>query len=602
MSRIFLIAFALLAFASNAAAQQGAKYERWSGQSMPDPQSLANSPTMLGTPTVTQTLVNFDAPVNVAGSFVARITARVVVPETGTYIFWDASNGTSKSWWSTDQNFANKTPMARMMQTVYPSKNQWTRHCEQKSGTPASAPCPGGVVNPAVTLTAGQTIYVMLIYSDSVVEAGTNINHAGLKWQLPSGLQEGPIPGARITVPPTQTTPAPTVNLTANPTTVTGTQATTLSWSTSNATSCTASNNGSVTAWTGSKSISGTQSMSLTQSTTFTLSCTGAGGTTTANATVTRSTSTGTVTIAWNANPESDLAGYQIQYGTTSGNPSTTVDVGNVTQRQLTGLSGTARYYFRVLAYNTSGQVSAPSNEVSWLPTGAIMSNGDMEVVLTEVKPGTRLPQIGEVSPSPYDDPAYNQPSWSEPPQKVMTDAEVRDTQDYWIDRPEEFGWRNMMNALWYQKLDQQPVIIQKDWTLSLDPNVKFPGPTISPDQLLDVPEGTHLWARTTYVPDGGQSYATVSRPEGGFIRATRLVWLHHVVVGRSEVRRYPVAAVAELENGEGYSLFVRSQEGKWSAGTLTSQATFGLFMPNAANWTAPQNVEEPVEANRQPR
>ncbi len=74
------------------------------------------------------------------------------------------------------------------------------------------------------------------------------------------------------------------------------------------------------------------------------------------------------VTLAWNANTESDLAGYRVEYGTVSGDPSTTVDVGNVTQRQFTGLQPGVTYYFRVKAYNTANMVSAPSAEVSYTP------------------------------------------------------------------------------------------------------------------------------------------------------------------------------------------------------------------------------------------
>jgi hypothetical protein len=75
------------------------------------------------------------------------------------------------------------------------------------------------------------------------------------------------------------------------------------------------------------------------------------------------------VTLAWDANPESDIAGYQVQYGTVAGNPTTTVDVGNVTTRQFSGLQFGVTYYFRVRAYNTSQLVSAPSSEVSYTPS-----------------------------------------------------------------------------------------------------------------------------------------------------------------------------------------------------------------------------------------
>ena len=42
-------------------------------------------------------------------------------------------------------------------------------------------------------------------------------------------------------------------------------------------------------------------------------------------------------TLMWNANTESDIAGYIVQYGTQSGSPSTSIDVGNVTSRTITG-------------------------------------------------------------------------------------------------------------------------------------------------------------------------------------------------------------------------------------------------------------------------
>ena len=54
-----------------------------------------------------------------------------------------------------------------------------------------------------------------------------------------------------------------------------------------------------------------------------------------------------------------------------SGSPSTTIDAGNVTSRTMTGLTAGTTYYFRVIAYNTSGQTSAPSAQVSYtVPAG----------------------------------------------------------------------------------------------------------------------------------------------------------------------------------------------------------------------------------------
>jgi hypothetical protein len=70
--------------------------------------------------------------------------------------------------------------------------------------------------------------------------------------------------------------PAPTVTLSANPTTVASGATTALTWSSTNATSCTASGG-----WSGALATSGSRaSAALTVATTFTLSCTGSGGST----------------------------------------------------------------------------------------------------------------------------------------------------------------------------------------------------------------------------------------------------------------------------------------------------------------------------------
>jgi hypothetical protein len=86
-----------------------------------------------------------------------------------------------------------------------------------------------------------------------------------------------PTRNATVTVSstPPPPPPAPTVNLTAGATSVPVNGTTSLSWTTSNATSCTASGG-----WTGSKGTSGNETTSaLSNTTTFTLTCTGAGGT-----------------------------------------------------------------------------------------------------------------------------------------------------------------------------------------------------------------------------------------------------------------------------------------------------------------------------------
>jgi hypothetical protein len=76
----------------------------------------------------------------------------------------------------------------------------------------------------------------------------------------------------RVVTPPPP--PRPTVNLTANPASIPYNGQSTLSWTSTNATSCTASG-----AWSGSKPVSGSQSTGhLISSKIYSLSCSGAGG------------------------------------------------------------------------------------------------------------------------------------------------------------------------------------------------------------------------------------------------------------------------------------------------------------------------------------
>src|SRR4029450_13720551 len=71
------------------------------------------------------------------------------------------------------------------------------------------------------------------------------------------------------------------------------------------------------------------------------------------------------LTLGWDANRESDLAGYVLYWGTQSGTYNSSQDVGRATQQQVNGLTDGTKYYFIVKAYNTAGMFSDASAEVS---------------------------------------------------------------------------------------------------------------------------------------------------------------------------------------------------------------------------------------------
>jgi len=77
-------------------------------------------------------------------------------------------------------------------------------------------------------------------------------------------------------------------------------------------------------------------------------------------------------TVAWTApttntdgTPLTDLAGYKIYYGTTSGNYPNSINAGKVTSYAFNNLTSGTPYYFVATAYDTTGFESAFSNEVA---------------------------------------------------------------------------------------------------------------------------------------------------------------------------------------------------------------------------------------------
>lgn len=124
--------------------------------------------------------------------------------------------------------------------------------------------------------------------------------------------------------------PVPTVTLGASPDSVTLGGASTLNWSSTNATSCTASGG-----WTGDRATAGTESATPVAigATTYTLQCTGAGGTASAEAVVTATTTapvaTGTIRgRVFNALSGAPISGAVVRSGDVQ---STSDDLGEFT-------------------------------------------------------------------------------------------------------------------------------------------------------------------------------------------------------------------------------------------------------------------------------
>ena len=100
---------------------------------------------------------------------------------------------------------------------------------------------------------------------------------------------------------------------------------------------------------------------------TLTVSAAGTASKTVAITLTVNAPATSSVTLTWNPNTDSDLAGYKIYRATTSGGygaPIVTVP-GNITTYVAAALQSGTTYFFVITAYDTAGNESPRSNEVS---------------------------------------------------------------------------------------------------------------------------------------------------------------------------------------------------------------------------------------------
>ena len=74
----------------------------------------------------------------------------------------------------------------------------------------------------------------------------------------------------------------------------------------------------------------------------------------------------GNLNLAWNASASANVGGYKLFYGQTSNTYTSSIDVGNLTSYQLTGLTAGATYFVALKTYNSAKTTeSGYSNEVS---------------------------------------------------------------------------------------------------------------------------------------------------------------------------------------------------------------------------------------------
>jgi hypothetical protein len=87
--------------------------------------------------------------------------------------------------------------------------------------------------------------------------------------------------------------------------------------------------------------------------------------------------------LVWNPPSEGTVTGYNVKYGKSSTAPTTSVNVGNVTQYSLdkAPLDEKTKYYFWVTAYNTATE-SSPAGPVPYNTTDNTPPNPPLDILV----------------------------------------------------------------------------------------------------------------------------------------------------------------------------------------------------------------------------
>jgi regulation of enolase protein 1 (concanavalin A-like superfamily) len=157
---------------------QGLLREVWTGISGPNVADLTNHVHYPDHPTSTNLVTDFfEAPTDIADFYGQRMHGYLVTQTTGDHVFWIASDDGSSLYLSSNEDPSNATPIA--MVPGWTSSREWTRYPEQRS-----AP---------IRLEAGRLYYIAALMKEHA--GGDNL---AVRWQLPQGTIEEPIPASRL--------------------------------------------------------------------------------------------------------------------------------------------------------------------------------------------------------------------------------------------------------------------------------------------------------------------------------------------------------------------------------------------------------------------
>jgi hypothetical protein len=152
-------------------------YENIDGGTLAD---LTNNAAFPDSPT-SQNIVTdyFEAPTDVMDYYGQRMRALILPPTTGSYTFWIASDDASGLYLSTDETPANRRTIAWV--SGWTPSRSWAVEANQQSSP--------------VSLQAGKKYYI-----EALMKEGSGGDNLAVRWQLPDGMIEEPIPASRLLV------------------------------------------------------------------------------------------------------------------------------------------------------------------------------------------------------------------------------------------------------------------------------------------------------------------------------------------------------------------------------------------------------------------
>lgn len=128
-------------------------------------------------PTEVVTIPSFEIPPGVGNDYGARVRGWIHPPVSGLYVFWFTSDDQGELKLSTDDDPKNAKTIASAPE--WAGVKDYGRHAQQQSQP--------------VELKAGRRYYV-----EALMKQGGGGDHMSVKWRLPNGAEELPIPGTRL--------------------------------------------------------------------------------------------------------------------------------------------------------------------------------------------------------------------------------------------------------------------------------------------------------------------------------------------------------------------------------------------------------------------